>query len=109
MSKLNHPAYGAHSLEPHTKATINFKQAHALLSTLHLGISKDYTFNDAEYFWTDDNNNLIAGAYKAFSEGKLDIWFESYDLGLDIDFKAKSILINQYKTISISRNDHSND
>lgn len=107
MSKLDHPSYGAHSLEPHTKKQITFEQAQDFLRNYPLFVSKDYAFGDAEYWWcipdAQDNVDPVAGAYK--SSHILDIWINDYEFTTQLTIDQKLNLLTHYKTISIGRND----
>ena len=107
MSKLDHPSYGAHSLEPHTKEKpiILYTSACRLLQQCSLSINVDLAFNDAEYIWFDDNNQIVAGAYK--SDSVLDIWFDQYTLH-NVSPSEILYMLNQHKSFTIHRNDNQN-
>jgi len=107
MSKLDHPSYGAHSLEPHTKdkPVILYTSACKLLQQCSLSLNVDLAFNDAEYTWFDDDNQIVAGAYK--SNSILDIWFDQYTLN-NISPHEVLFMLNQYKSRTVYRNDNHN-
>jgi len=103
MSKLDHPAYGAHSLEPHTKTNITYNTACKLLQNSHLSILKDLAFGDSEYQWYDDNNKHIAEGYMAHSV--MEISFIDYTIDAYLSLNEKLYMFTLSKTKSTHRND----
>lgn len=103
MSKLNHPAYGAHSLEPHTKPPINWGDACRLLKNCHLSILKDLAFGDSEYQWYDDNDKHIAEGYMALSV--MEMYFIDYTVDAYLSLNEKLYMFTLFKTKSTHRND----
>ena len=103
MSKLDHPAYGAHSLEPHTKTNITYNTACKLLQNSHLTILKDLAFGDSEYQWYDENNKHIAEGYMAYSV--MEISFIDYTIDAYLSLNEKLYMFTLSKTKSTHRND----
>lgn len=103
MSKLDHPAYGAHSLEPHTKTNITYNTACKLLQNSHLSILKDLAFGDSEYQWYDDNNKHIAEGYMAHSV--MEISFIDYTIDAYLSLNERLYMFTLSKTKSTHRND----
>ena len=103
MSKLDHPAYGAHSLEPHTKTNITYNTACQLLQNSHLTILKDLAFGDSEYQWYDDDNKHIAEGY--LGSNLIDIYFMDYIVDAYCSLNEKLYMFTLSKTKSTHRND----
>ena len=103
MSKLDHPAYGAHSLEPHTKTNITYNTACQILQNSHLTILKDLAFSDSEYQWYDDNNKHIAEGYMAHSV--MEISFIDYAIDAYLSLNERLYMFTLFKTKSTHRND----
>ena len=103
MSKLDHPAYGAHSLEPHTKTNITYNTACQILQNSHLTILKDLAFGDSEYQRYDDDNKHIAEGYMAHSV--MEISFIDYTIDAYLSLNERLYMFTQFKTKSTHRND----
>ena len=103
MSKLDHPAYGAHSLEPHTKTNITYNTACQILQNSHLTILKDLAFGDSEYQWYDDDNKHIAEGYMAHSV--MEISFIDYTIDAYLSLNERLYMFTLSKTKSTHRND----
>jgi hypothetical protein len=103
MSKLNHPAYGAHSLEPHTKTNITYSEAIKILELCVQTVLCDRAFGDKEYIWFDYNDKQVAVAYQA--DKFIDIYFMDYEIDRLMSEQDKRYLLVQSQITNIQFND----
>jgi hypothetical protein len=103
MSKLNHPAYGAHSLEPHTKTNITYSEAIKILELCVQTVLCDRAFGDKEYIWFDYNDKQVAVAYQA--DKFIDICFMDYEIDRLMSEQDKRYLLVQSQITNIQFND----
>lgn len=103
MSKLDHPAYGAHSLEPHTKTNITYSEAIKILELCVQTVLWDRAFGDKEYIWFDNNDKQIAVAYQA--DKFTDICFMDYEIDRLMSEQDKRYLLVQSQITNIQFND----
>ena len=103
MSKLDHPAYGAHSLEPHTKTNITYSEAIKILELCVQTVLWDRAFGDKEYIWFDNNDKQIAVAYQA--DRFIDICFMDYEIDRLMSEQDKRHLLVQSQITNIQFND----
>ena len=103
MSKLDHPAYGAHSLEPHTKTKITYSEAYKMLNLCIQTVLWDRAFGDKEYRWFDNNDKQVAEAYQGSK--LIDIYFMDYEIDYPMSEEDKRILLKQSQITNIVFND----
>jgi hypothetical protein len=103
MSKLDHPAYGAHSLEPHTKTNITYSEAIKILELCVQTVLCDRAFGDKEYIWFDQNDKQVAVAYQA--DKFIDICFMDYEIDRLMSEQDKRYLLVQSQITNIQFND----
>jgi hypothetical protein len=103
MSKLDHPAYGAHSLKPHTKTNITYSEAIKILELCVQTVLCDRAFGDKEYIWFDYNDKQVAVAYQA--DKFIDICFMDYEIDRLMSEQDKRYLLVQSQITNIVFND----